>query len=75
MALDVRAGPNADCIGCGDCQDACDARMRAWQFPPGLLRYARPSAMQHRPSRWVRPRTLAAAGTLLALLAIGLHHL
>ena len=75
MALDVRAGPNADCISCGDCQDACDTRMRAWQFPPGLLRYARPSAMQHRPSRWLRPRTLAAAGTLLALLAIGLHHL
>jgi len=49
--------------------------MRAWQFPTGLIRRASPSAMQQRPSRWIRPRTLAAASTLLALLGIGLHYL
>ena len=75
MALDVRAGPHADCIGCGDCLDACDARMRAAQFPIGLLQYTSTAAMQQRPARWLRPRTLAAAGALLALLGIGLHHL
>jgi len=74
MALDVRAGPHADCIGCGDCLDACDARMRAAQFPIGLLQYTSTAAMQQRPGRWLRPRTLAAAGALLALLGIGLHH-
>lgn len=74
MALDVRAGPHADCIGCGDCLDACDARMRAAQFPIGLLQYTSTAAMQQRPARWLRPRTLAAAGALLALLGIGLHH-
>lgn len=75
MALDVRAGPHADCIGCGDCLDACDARMRAAQFPIGLIQYTSTAAMQQRPARWLRPRTLAAAGALLALLGIGLHHL
>ena len=74
MALDVRAGPHADCIGCGDCLDACDARMRAAQFPIGLIQYTSTAAMQQRPARWLRPRTLAAAGALLALLVIGLHH-
>lgn len=74
MALDVRAGPHADCIGCGDCLDACDARMRAAQFPIGLIQYTSTAAMQQRPARWLRPRTLAAAGALLALLGIGLHH-
>lgn len=74
MALDVRAGPHADCIGCGDCLDACDARMRAAQFPIGLIQYTSTAAMQQRPARWLRPRTLAAAGALLALMGIGLHH-
>ena len=75
MGLDVRAGPFPDCIGCGACVEACDARLQAWQFPSGLLRYASDNALQQRSRRWLRPRTLAAAGTLLVLLAIGVHHL
>lgn len=73
MQLDVRAGAQPDCIACGACVDACDAQMRAWMFPPGLIRAASPHAMQQQKQRWWRPRTLAALAALGVLLAIGLR--
>jgi polyferredoxin len=73
MQLDVRAGPQLDCIACGACVDACNAQMRAWRFPPGLIRVASPHAVQQQKQRWLRPRTLAALATLGVLLCIGLN--
>lgn len=75
MALDIRSGPHPDCIACGACVDACDAQMRAWHFPTGLIAHASPNRMQQHARRWLRPRTLAALGTLMVLLGIGLHRL
>lgn len=75
MGLDIRSGPQPDCIACGACVDACDVQMRRWKFPTGLIRHASPNRMQQRARRWWRPRTLAALGTLLVLLGIGLHRL
>lgn len=75
MALDIRSGPHPDCIACGACVDACDTQMRRWHFPTGLIARASPRAMQQQPTRWLRPRTLAALGTLLVLLGIGLYRL
>ncbi|MFN4160773.1 MAG: 4Fe-4S dicluster domain-containing protein [Stenotrophomonas sp.] len=75
MALDIRSGPHPDCIACGACMDACDAQMRAWHFPTGLIAHASPNRVQQHARRWLRPRTLAALGALLVLLGIGLHQL
>jgi polyferredoxin len=75
MQLDVRAGPQPDCIACGACVDACDAQMRAWQFPTGLVKLASENAVKGRPRRWLRPRALAALLSLIALLGVGLHSL
>jgi len=71
MQLDIRQGPQADCLACGACLEACAQQQHRAGFGPGLVRYCSPQAMAGQPKRWWRPRTLALLSLLLALLACG----
>jgi cytochrome c oxidase accessory protein FixG len=39
MGIDIRNGPQLECIGCGLCIDACDAVMKKVGRPTGLIAY------------------------------------
>lgn len=71
--IDIRDGFQLECIHCTQCIDACDAIMARVGRPRGLVRYSSREALEGRPTRWLRPRTvlypvaLAAALTGLGL--------
>jgi cytochrome c oxidase accessory protein FixG len=76
MGIDIRNGPQLECIQCALCIDACDAIMTKVGRPTGLIAYAtfqnvdHPTAGPREGWRIVRPRTLLYAAALL--LASGL---
>lgn len=66
--IDIRNGLQMECIGCTQCMDACDAIMISIDKPVGLIRYTSENAIENKPTRAVRPRTVLY-GIALALLA------
>jgi cytochrome c oxidase accessory protein FixG len=68
--IDIRHGLQIECIACAACVDACDSVMDKVGSPRGLIRYTTQHALDHKPSRLLRPRVLIY-GTLLALLITG----
>jgi len=67
--IDIRDGLQIECIACAACIDACDGVMDKMQYPRGLIRYTTENMIAGKPRRIVRPRILAYAGLLTALLA------
>lgn len=81
MGIDIREGPQLECINCALCIDACDDIMTKVGRPTGLIGYdtdaniARREAGEKSQTRLVRPRTILYAGVLAfvsALMIIGL---
>ncbi len=68
--IDIRDGLQYQCIACAACIDACDAVMERMGYPKGLIRYSTENAVEGRPSRVLRPRTVFYATVLVALFAI-----
>ena len=68
--IDIRDGLQHQCIACAACVDVCDQVMERMGYPKGLVRYTTQNAVDGRPTRVVRPRTLIYAGGLAALLAV-----
>ena len=68
--IDIRNGLQHQCIACAACVDVCDQVMERMGYPKGLVRYTTQNAVDGRPTRIVRPRTLVYAGGLAALLAV-----
>ena len=68
--IDIRDGLQHQCIACAACVDVCDQVMERMGYPKGLVRYTTQNAVDGRPTRVVRPRTLVYAGGLAALLAV-----
>ena len=75
MGIDIRKGPQLECIHCALCIDACDAVMKKVGRPTGLIAYdtdenvvLRWSKQKPAPFRPLRPRILvyAAAFALTA---------
>jgi cytochrome c oxidase accessory protein FixG len=66
--IDIRNGLQLECIACAACIDACDTVMDKLQYPRGLIRYSTEAAMEGKPSRVLRPRTLIYGGALLTLI-------
>ena len=66
--IDIRKGLQYECIACAACIDACDSVMDKMQYPRGLIRYTTEHAMQHRPTRILRPRVIMYACLLGALI-------
>ena len=56
VGIDIRDGLQYECIGCALCIDACNSIMDKMQYPKGLIRYTTAHALEHKPSRIMRPR-------------------
>ena len=71
MGIDIRNGPQLECINCGLCADACDEIMVKLGRPVGLIGYDTDAAVADRQAgkpavyKLVRPRTLYYALALL----------
>jgi cytochrome c oxidase accessory protein FixG len=66
--IDIRKGLQLECIACAACIDACDPVMDQMSYPRGLIRYSTQAAMEGKPTRVLRPRTLIYGLLLLALI-------
>ena len=68
--IDIRNGPQLECIMCGLCIDACDNVMVKVGRPTGLIAYDNDVNIKRRLEgkenayRFVRPRTLIYAGLI-----------
>ncbi len=69
--IDIRKGLQYECIACAVCIDACDGVMDKVGYPRGLIRYTTQNALDGRPSRALRPRTLVYATLLTIIFAVG----
>jgi cytochrome c oxidase accessory protein FixG len=65
--IDIRQGLQIECIACAACIDACDQIMDKMGSPRGLIRYTTQHALDHKPTRLLRPRVLIYGGLLSAL--------
>jgi len=65
--IDIRQGLQIECIACAACIDACDDVMDKMGSPRGLIRYTTQHALDHKPTRLLRPRVLIYGGLLSAL--------
>jgi cytochrome c oxidase accessory protein FixG len=71
MGIDIRDGPQLECINCALCIDACDEVMTRINLPKGLIAYDSDENMvlraAGRPARfpWLRARTAIYAGVVL----------
>ena len=68
--IDIRKGLQIECIACAACIDVCDDVMDKMGSPRGLIRYTTQQALEHKPSRLLRPRSLIY-GALLTTLVVG----
>ena len=66
--IDIRNGLQIECIACAACIDACDAVMDKMGYARGLIRYTTENMLEGKPRRIVRPRTIAYAGVLTAII-------
>jgi cytochrome c oxidase accessory protein FixG len=70
--IDIRKGLQYECIACAACIDACDSVMDKMSYPRGLIRYTTQNALEKKPTRVVRARTVIYVVILVALVtAIG----
>ncbi len=67
--IDIRDGLQYECIGCAACIDACDQVMDRLNWPRGLVRYSTQHAVDHVPTKILRPRVIIYGILLLALIA------
>jgi len=79
--IDIRNGPQLDCIQCGLCIDACDAVMTKIGRPTRLIGYDNDINIHRREAgkpevfRMVRPRTITYCGVIAVVAAIMLYAL
>ncbi len=66
--IDIRDGLQVECIACAACVDVCDQVMDKMDYPRGLIRYTTENALEHKPTRVLRPRILVYGSLLLVLL-------
>lgn len=65
--IDIRRGLQQECIACAACIDACDTVMDKVGYPKGLIRYTTQHALEHQPTRVLRPRIVIYAALLTVL--------
>ncbi len=67
--IDIRKGLQYECIACAACIDACDDVMSKMNYPKGLIRYSTQAALEGKPTRILRPRSVVYGLLLLGLMA------
>ena len=67
--IDIRQGLQMECISCTQCIDACDSVMDRVGSPRGLIRFSSQDAIDRKPKRLVRIRTIAYPLILVAVLS------
>jgi cytochrome c oxidase accessory protein FixG len=79
--IDIRNGPQLECIQCGLCIDACDAVMKKIGRPSGLIGYDNDINIERRRAgkapiyRIVRPRTIIYSAVIAIVGGIMIHTL
>jgi cytochrome c oxidase accessory protein FixG len=73
--IDIRNGPQLECIQCALCIDACDEIMTKVERPRGLIAYDTESNLaaagrERIPIKLIRPRTILYAGAMAVVSAI-----
>jgi cytochrome c oxidase accessory protein FixG len=68
--IDIRKGLQNDCIACAACIDACDTVMDKVGRPRGLIRYTTQNALEHKPTRILRPRVVIYGALLMLLISV-----
>ena len=68
--IDIRNGLQMECINCTQCIDACDDVMRRTGKAEGLIRYTSQDALEGKPNRILRPRTIAYPAVLCVVIAL-----
>ena len=63
--IDIRDGLQLECINCTQCIDACDSVMEKVGSPTGLIRYSSQDALDGKPPKLFRLRTIAYPALLL----------
>ncbi len=70
VGIDIREGLQMECVSCTQCIDACNDIMDAVGTPRGLIRYTSERAIDDKPTKVARPRTIAYGIILLALSSV-----
>ncbi|MDX1547055.1 MAG: cytochrome c oxidase accessory protein CcoG, partial [Rhodothermales bacterium] len=65
--IDIRDGLQMECIACTQCIDACDDIMDRVGSPRGLIRYTSEQALEGKPTKRLRPRTVVYGGLLIVV--------
>lgn len=68
--IDIRKGLQYECIACAACIDVCDQVMDKVGYPRGLIRYTTQNALDHIPTRILRPRILIYAALLASIVLL-----
>jgi cytochrome c oxidase accessory protein FixG len=68
VGIDIRDGLQYQCIACAACIDACDDVMEKMGYPKGLVRYTTENALEGKPSRVLRPRSIMYGVVLIAFI-------
>ena len=66
--IDIRDGLQMECINCTQCIDACDNVMDRVGSPQGLIRFSSQDAIDRKPTKFARGRTIIYPLILLAVL-------
>ena len=72
MGIDIRDGPQLECIHCALCIDACDQMMKTVGRPTGLIAYDTDTAVAQRACGQTPKYRLIRARTVLYVLLIGM---
>lgn len=82
MGIDIREGPQLECIQCALCIDACNSVMKKLDLPSGLIAYDTPRRLEAEAEgqappmpRLIRPRTLLYAVLMFAVAGVMLFTL
>lgn len=65
--IDIRNGLQLECVNCTQCIDACNTVMDRVGSPRGLIRYSSQDALEGKPPKLLRVRTVAYPAILLTV--------
>ena len=71
--IDIRRGLQMECIGCAQCNDACDDVMTRLKRPRGLIRMASQNALRGEKTAFIGKRVMAYGAVMAFTIAMLLH--